>query len=62
MLALEEITTKHTRVPMVVGVLPGWWNGMFTSLTYSVDDMCGPIVSRTNGEFQERATGAKKAP
>ncbi|KAK3990438.1 Compactin diketide synthase mokB [Cladorrhinum sp. PSN332] len=26
-LAIEEITTKHARVPMVVGILPGWWNG-----------------------------------
>ncbi|KAK4452026.1 hypothetical protein QBC34DRAFT_483426 [Podospora aff. communis PSN243] len=26
-LLLEEVTTKLARVPMVVGVLPGWWNG-----------------------------------
>lgn len=29
MLVLEEVTTELARVPLVVGVLQGWWAGTF---------------------------------
>ncbi|KAK0611193.1 hypothetical protein B0T14DRAFT_548500 [Immersiella caudata] len=50
-LVLEEVTTKLARVPMVVGVLPGWWNGENDGRKE------GPLISEAEWDTQLREQG-----